>query len=332
MFVIDTNKEAIAIPEARKLNIPVVAILDSNSDPDGISHPVPGQRRRRARHQLYCDLIARAAIDGIERAKARPASILALPRRRASLRLDEEGEGEAVAARPKPRDACAERRAQGPAAEARAQRSRGPGGGNARPHSGGPHASRRQRRKPQSRPRTTKARRCAAPLGRQVRQRRRHGEYHGDDGEGPAREDRRGHDGLQGGARRDQGRHGGRGRLAAHQGPGQGGQEGRPRRGRRPDGLATDAKEAALVEVNSETDFVARNETFQKMAAAIAQAALKAKGDLDKLAQAKYAGRQDDCGRDPQRDDRHHRREHDAAARPPISPPRRARWRAMCTT
>ncbi len=52
-------------------------------------------------------------------------------------------------------------------------------------------------------------------------------------------------------------------------------------------GLATDAKEAALVEVNSETDFVARNETFQKMAAAIAQAALKAKGDLDKLAQCK---------------------------------------------
>ncbi len=55
-------------------------------------------------------------------------------------------------------------------------------------------------------------------------------------------------------------------------------------------GLATDAKEAALVEVNSETDFVARNETFQKMAATIAQAALKAKGDLDKLAQSKYAG------------------------------------------
>jgi elongation factor Ts len=53
-------------------------------------------------------------------------------------------------------------------------------------------------------------------------------------------------------------------------------------------GLATGAKEAALVEVNSETDFVARNETFQKMAAAIAQAALKAKGDLDKLANAKY--------------------------------------------
>jgi elongation factor Ts len=55
-------------------------------------------------------------------------------------------------------------------------------------------------------------------------------------------------------------------------------------------GLATHAKEAALVEVNSETDFVARNETFQKMAAAIAHAALKAKGDLDKLSQSKYEG------------------------------------------
>jgi len=55
-------------------------------------------------------------------------------------------------------------------------------------------------------------------------------------------------------------------------------------------GLAANAKEAALVEVNSETDFVARNETFQKMAAGIAEAALKAKGDLDKLATGKYPG------------------------------------------
>ena len=42
MFVIDTNKEAIAIQEARKLNIPVVAILDTNCDPDGITYPIPG--------------------------------------------------------------------------------------------------------------------------------------------------------------------------------------------------------------------------------------------------------------------------------------------------
>jgi elongation factor Ts len=55
-------------------------------------------------------------------------------------------------------------------------------------------------------------------------------------------------------------------------------------------GLAASAHEAALVEVNSETDFVARNDTFQKMASGIAQAALQAKGDLDKLTHAKYPG------------------------------------------
>ncbi len=55
-------------------------------------------------------------------------------------------------------------------------------------------------------------------------------------------------------------------------------------------GLAADPKEAALVEVNSETDFVARNGTFQTMASGIAQAALGAKGDLNKLAKAKFPG------------------------------------------
>jgi len=53
-------------------------------------------------------------------------------------------------------------------------------------------------------------------------------------------------------------------------------------------GLAANAKEAALVEVNSETDFVARNETFQTMASGIAKAAVAAKGDLDKLLEAKF--------------------------------------------
>ena len=69
MFVIDTNKEAIAIAEARKLNMPVVAIVDSNCDPDGISHPIPGNDDAGRAITFYCDLIARAAIDGIERAQ-----------------------------------------------------------------------------------------------------------------------------------------------------------------------------------------------------------------------------------------------------------------------
>ena len=55
-------------------------------------------------------------------------------------------------------------------------------------------------------------------------------------------------------------------------------------------GLASDAKAAALVEVNSETDFVARNQKFQEMVSAIAAAALKAKGDVDKLAAEKFGG------------------------------------------
>ena len=69
MFVIDTNKEAIAIAEARKLHMPVVAVVDSNCDPEGISHPIPGNDDAGRAITLYCDLIARAAIDGIERAQ-----------------------------------------------------------------------------------------------------------------------------------------------------------------------------------------------------------------------------------------------------------------------
>ncbi len=65
MFVIDTNKEAIAIQEARKLNIPVIAILDSNSDPDGVAFPVPGNDDAARALQLYCDLVADAVLDGL---------------------------------------------------------------------------------------------------------------------------------------------------------------------------------------------------------------------------------------------------------------------------
>ena len=65
MFVIDTNKEGIAILEARKLNIPVVAILDTNCDPVGISYPIPGNDDAARALQLYCDLVADAVLDGL---------------------------------------------------------------------------------------------------------------------------------------------------------------------------------------------------------------------------------------------------------------------------
>ena len=67
VFVIDTNKEALAIKEANRLKIPVIAILDTNSDPDGIAFPVPANDDAGRAIQLYCDLVARAAIDGISR-------------------------------------------------------------------------------------------------------------------------------------------------------------------------------------------------------------------------------------------------------------------------
>ena len=69
IFVIDTNREAIAIQEARRLGIPVAAVLDSNCDPEGISFPIPGNDDAGRAIALYCDLIARAAIDGIGRAQ-----------------------------------------------------------------------------------------------------------------------------------------------------------------------------------------------------------------------------------------------------------------------
>lgn len=68
IFVIDTNKEALAIKEAQRLGIPVAAIVDSNSDPDGITFPVPANDDAGRAIQLYCDLIARSAIDGLGRA------------------------------------------------------------------------------------------------------------------------------------------------------------------------------------------------------------------------------------------------------------------------
>jgi small subunit ribosomal protein S2 len=69
IFVIDTNKEQLAIKEANRLKIPVVAILDTNCDPDGVSFPIPGNDDAGRAIALYCDLIAKAAIDGISRSQ-----------------------------------------------------------------------------------------------------------------------------------------------------------------------------------------------------------------------------------------------------------------------
>ncbi len=69
LFVIDTNKEDIAIKEAQRLGIPVAAVVDTNCDPAGITYVVPGNDDASRALSLYCDLIAKAAIDGISRAQ-----------------------------------------------------------------------------------------------------------------------------------------------------------------------------------------------------------------------------------------------------------------------
>ncbi|HET9230838.1 MAG TPA: 30S ribosomal protein S2 [Vitreimonas sp.] len=71
MFVIDTNKEAIAIKEAKKLGIPVVAVVDSNCDPDEVTYPIPGNDDAARAIQLYCDLIADAVLDGLTESQVR---------------------------------------------------------------------------------------------------------------------------------------------------------------------------------------------------------------------------------------------------------------------
>ncbi len=65
LFVIDVNKEALAIAEARKLQIPVVAVVDTNCSPDGVTYVIPGNDDATRAIALYCDLAARAALDGM---------------------------------------------------------------------------------------------------------------------------------------------------------------------------------------------------------------------------------------------------------------------------
>jgi small subunit ribosomal protein S2 len=74
LFVIDTNKEEIAVREANKLKIPVVGILDSNSSPEGIDYPIPGNDDATRAIHLYCDLVARSVLDGL-RAEAAAAGV-----------------------------------------------------------------------------------------------------------------------------------------------------------------------------------------------------------------------------------------------------------------
>ena len=312
LFVIDTNKEEIAIKEATRLGIPVVAIVDTNCDPDGITFPIPGNDDAGRAIALYCDLVARAAIDGISRAQgdlgidigAAEAPIVE------ELPAEEPASGFEALSGPRgtPDDLTKLPGVSKPIekklndarhlpllADRRVQRRRcrpcrrfgrpaGPGRGLDRQGQGAVGRGRVSRafrlvvmqRAPVVRPdprrggrqRTAAIRPCiqATPRspGRLITE-----DDHGHitaDGEGPAREDRRGHDGLQDRARA---------RPTATSRPRSTGcaRRASPRPPRRPAASPPRAWSASLVEgnkgvvveVNSETDFVARNEEFQAL-------------------------------------------------------------------
>ncbi|HLD95446.1 MAG TPA: 30S ribosomal protein S2 [Alphaproteobacteria bacterium] len=74
LFVIDTNKESIAIQEAKRLGIPVVAVLDSNSTPEDVTYPIPGNDDAIRAITLYCESVSASVLDGLQ-AQLRTAGV-----------------------------------------------------------------------------------------------------------------------------------------------------------------------------------------------------------------------------------------------------------------
>jgi small subunit ribosomal protein S2 len=97
IFVIDTNKEHIAVEEARNLNIPVIGVLDSNSNPDGVTFPVPGNDDALRAIGMYCDLIADAVLDGIQAEMTASGADIGESAEVPAETLPEAGEAEAAA-------------------------------------------------------------------------------------------------------------------------------------------------------------------------------------------------------------------------------------------
>ncbi len=119
MFVIDVNKESIAIKEAQKLGIPVVAVVDTNCSPDGVTHVIPGNDDASRAISLYCNLVADAVIDGLGAAAVAMGEDLGeLEDLEGEPGLEELVEGEAEAAA---EEAPAEAAAEAPAEEAEPQ-------------------------------------------------------------------------------------------------------------------------------------------------------------------------------------------------------------------
>jgi small subunit ribosomal protein S2 len=124
LFVIDTLKEAIAIKEARKLGLPVIAVVDSNSDPDGIPFPIPGNDDAMRAIELYCQLVSDAILDGLQQEMISSGADIGAAEEAPHEALPEGEGGEAAAARPR-----RGRRGESEGGRERSGRSKGRPGG-----------------------------------------------------------------------------------------------------------------------------------------------------------------------------------------------------------
>ena len=124
LFVIDTIKESIAIKEASKLGIPVIAVLDSNSDPEGIPFPIPGNDDAMRAIELYCQLISDAILDGLQQEMITSGADIGAAEEAPVEALPEGGEAQPAAEKAAARPRRAKR--DGDDAGGARQRSRGP--------------------------------------------------------------------------------------------------------------------------------------------------------------------------------------------------------------
>ena len=124
MFVVDTNKEAIAIAEAKTLGIPVVAIVDSNCDPDSIDYPIPGNDDAARAIELYCGLVSKAVIAGIEESSSSAGIDLGAAEEPAAEPALEEAPAEEVVEEPAAEEAVEEAPAEEVAEEPAAEEAR----------------------------------------------------------------------------------------------------------------------------------------------------------------------------------------------------------------
>ena len=118
LFVIDTNREEIAIKEATRLGIPVVAVVDTNCDPDGVTFPIPGNDDATRAIKLYCDLVAQAVLDGIQAELTAQGVDIGAAEVPTEEAVTEEVAAEEVVAEQAPADEPAAATAEEPAAEA----------------------------------------------------------------------------------------------------------------------------------------------------------------------------------------------------------------------